>query len=80
MIYLVTDQRAGEEDILTAARKNDFIITDLDGEKLAEFKAPDDGWTHEALNDLVENSATRKLTFYGADAYLGNTWVGSTEC
>jgi hypothetical protein len=51
-------------------------VTDLDGGTVAIIAAPLAGWDHSELTRFWIDPA---LTKFGADAYLGNTWVGSTE-
>ena len=78
MIYLVTDRRPGEPEIPTFAFRQPLRITALDGAPIANIQPPIDGWTHERLQQHVERLA--QATRAGADAWLGDRWIGSTEC
>lgn len=77
MITFVTDQQAGEPDILTPVALLELRVIDLQGAEIHREPAPDHGWTHsrlQALAVLLEHQ-----TQSGADAFLGDNWVGSTE-
>lgn len=79
MITYITDQRAGEPDILAGIEHCTLEIRDLAGEGqtghvLLEVPAPQAGWTHESLNAVQPQEAKG-----GADAYLNDHWIGSTE-
>lgn len=77
MLHLVTDQRAGEPDILSAVKLAAFEIRSIDGEVLKTVAAPASGWTH---SQLVAAAAEHEgITQDGADGYLGGEWIGSTE-
>jgi 5'-deoxynucleotidase len=79
MITFITQQETTEEpDILTSNQSRSLIVTSLEGQQLALFLAPEEGWTHEklcALNDTFPP----QWHVCGAEAYLGDQWVGSTE-
>ncbi|EKC8296400.1 hypothetical protein OQD07_005000 [Escherichia coli] len=70
----VGDVKPGEIDILTQNQHYPLVISSLEGEKIYMQAAPKEGWTHETLQviqpDCVKN---------GADAYLNEQWIGSTE-
>ena len=73
----MTDVRPGERDIQTPVRHEPLLVTADDGQVVHTAPAPPGGWAHETLA-----AATRSPTIAGAapaDAYLGATWVGSTE-
>ncbi|WP_447828727.1 hypothetical protein [Aeromonas hydrophila] len=77
MIF-ITDVLPGESEILLpSVIFNKLQIVDLFDRKgvLFEYAHPVDGWTHEKLCAL--DIPLERLQ--GADAYLGDTWVGSTE-
>ena len=67
----------GESEILSPSRHNPLIVVSLEGELIKQVPAPARGWTHTALVQQAERltSATKS----GANAYLGTSWVGSTE-
>lgn len=71
-IRFITDQRAGEPDILQGVRHEALTVRDLDGGVAYHQLAPAQGWTHDALCSL-------EIPAWCADAYLGEVWVGSTE-
>lgn len=76
-MHLITDTRRDEPKLLSALRYERLQIADLDGEELASCPAPESGWTHEGLCEQVS-----QLDFdrsMGADAFLGDYWIGSTE-
>lgn len=77
MITFVTDVRQGEVAFPYCVFTRPILIYDLDGSKLLKRPAPEIGWTHESLCKLSESLSD--ITRDGADAYLGSTWVGSTE-
>ncbi|MBW3834711.1 hypothetical protein A6767_10535 [Aeromonas veronii] len=74
----ITDIIGDEPELLTPLIAMEPLeIVDLFDRKVVLFRyeAPQGGWTHEAL--CSQNIPLHKLQ--GADAYLGNEWVGSTE-
>lgn len=77
MITFVTDTKEGETDLLGDTRKQPLVVLALDGSLITEIGPPLNGWTHEALENQA-NILSQK-TRQGAEAFLGNTWVGSTE-
>lgn len=74
LIKYVTDQMDGEPDILVALRHQPLLLRDLDGLILHIQQAPTRGWTHEALCAVQLESVV-----IGCDAFLGTSWIGSTE-
>lgn len=74
MITYVTDQRTGETDILTPHRFGTLQIRDLEVVTLITVKAPENGWTHEILCSIQPSG-----TGEGAEAFLNEHWIGSTE-
>ncbi|MDH0740277.1 hypothetical protein YH64_016390 [Achromobacter sp. LC458] len=74
LIKYVTDQMEGEPDILAALRHQPLLLRGLDGSTLHVQQAPAHGWTHEGLCAVQPESAV-----IGCDAFLGTSWVGSTE-
>lgn len=75
-IYFITNNQADEPDILCDRQHLVLHIRSLDGAPMLDIPAPAGGWTHERLTAVefdVDMSA-------GANAYLGTSWVGSTEC
>lgn len=77
MLHLVTEQQAGEQDVLSTVMHAAFEIRSLDGTVLETVPAPASGWTHKQLVAVAyEHEA---ITRDGADGYLGGEWIGSTE-
>ncbi|BBP46343.1 hypothetical protein THMIRHAS_17160 [Thiosulfatimonas sediminis] len=77
MIKFVTDVRPGEKDILTPVKHEKLKVTDLDGRLVVVVESPVEGWSDELLWRWSE--MLKQVTENGADAYLGDVWVGSTE-
>ncbi|HAZ6178585.1 TPA: hypothetical protein J8G71_004956 [Escherichia coli] len=73
-LHYITDQRPGEPDILTPVKHSRLIIKSLEGNEIYNQKAPDGGWTHELLSKVQPEGMQD-----GANAYLENQWIGSTE-
>ena len=76
-ITFITDVKAGEPDILSPVRGETLHIKDLDGQPITTIPAPYKGWTHQVLKATAEQLAAK--TSDGANAWLGEHWVGSTE-
>lgn len=74
MITYITDQREGEPDILTPVLHEPLIIRTLGGVEILRQKAPQGGWTHDQLTTVQPDNRGE-----GSEAYLGASWVGSTE-
>lgn len=77
MICFITDTRSGEPEILPQLVHDTLTIRDLAGAIIGCKSAPDGGWTHDRL--VAEAEAHAHITVEGANAYLGEQWVGSTE-
>ena len=77
MLTLVTDQNAGESDILSAVMHGAFEIRSLSGQVLKTVPAPAPGWTHEQLMVVAEKH--EEIMHEGADGYLDGQWIGSSE-
>lgn len=81
MIYYVTDiQSAGEEDLIASVAVEVLHIKS-DGETIVSID-PLGSWTHEKLIAVEYPEVVHLALKRGEplDAYLGNEWVGSTEC
>jgi hypothetical protein len=78
MLKFITDQRGNEPDILSAIKNERLMIVSIENQLLATYDAPKDGWTHELL-ELMADEFPKQWSFCGADALIGNEWVGSTE-
>lgn len=83
LVAFITDVKGDEPEILNkdVARETLKIVSIYDkNDVFFECAAPEEGWTHEALCDLdAPQEVVHMAWARGADAYLGNEWVGSTE-
>jgi hypothetical protein len=77
-IYIVTDQRVGEPDFLSAA-KHASLVLKVDGNTVGEYPAPEGGWCHEYLHETANILVTSLDAAGVIDAHLGTEWVGSSE-
>lgn len=75
-MYFATEVWPGEECIIKGYENEPLIIRDLDGHVLTTIN-PTGPWTHDKLASL---DLSHVNLLYGADAFLGDQWVGSTEC
>ena len=79
MLTFITDIKSeSEPDILTVNQHKPLLIVSLEGQYLARFNPPNSGWTHQELL-LLARSFPDVWDFCGADALLGEQFVGSTE-
>ncbi|EGR0468618.1 hypothetical protein BC355_17615 [Vibrio cholerae] len=80
MLVFITDTQSNrtEPDILADVRFKRLIIVSLEGQFLSAYNAPRQGWTHHILESLA-HSFPNQWEICGADAYIGEQWVGSTE-
>lgn len=75
-IRLVVDRwNESEPDILTAVKHQHLTVTDLDWKLIFWVPAPACGWTEKVLIDATDPIDAP----LGADAFVGQQWVGSTE-
>ncbi len=63
-----------EPDILTPVAHHTLTVLDADQNLVFEMPAPKSGWSQWMLE-----SVTAHLILPELDAFLGDTWVGSTE-
>lgn len=79
MIRFITDRwNENEPDILADKPTENLMIVSLDHQCLAVYKAPSGGWTHDVLVRLSRYFPPQ-WDFCGADALIGERFVGSTE-
>ncbi|SEJ37607.1 5'-deoxynucleotidase [Azotobacter beijerinckii] len=78
MITFVTDRRPGEPCIIQGHEQAPLVIKTMEGDELLRL-APTQPWTHERLVSLPLQELLGEALEGGADAYLGEQWVGSTE-
>jgi hypothetical protein len=78
MIKFITDIQGNEPDILTQHKHKRLLIVSIEGQYLNSYEPPRLGWTHEALTKLAALFPT-EWNYCGADAMLGDQFVGSTE-
>ncbi|RSE57578.1 hypothetical protein EGT81_19260 [Alcaligenes faecalis] len=75
----ITDTRPGEPPVLNGNLAQPLVFKTLDGE-IAAVVQTDRPWTHEQLTAVdLDSVLGANYTSQGFDAYVGNTWVGSTE-
>ena len=72
--------RAGETDLLLGNEREPLFLRDLAGQVTLRIDPPT-AWTHESLTAAVESEVAKEFAaeHFGADAYLGGLWVGSSE-
>lgn len=73
-MHYITDQRAGEPDILTLVKNGELTIRSLHGQIIHTQAAPDNDWTH-----LLRCEVQAEGMESGADVWLDDIWIGSTE-
>lgn len=78
MIKFITDIQGNEPDILTPHKHERLLIMSIEGQYLNSYEPPKTGWTHEALTKLAALFPV-EWNICGAEAVLGNQFVGSTE-
>lgn len=78
MLKFVTDRRPGEPDILAGLEHENLIIKNIEGHPIL-ILAASEPWTHESLTGLDLDQMLGETLDFGASAYLGDTWIGSTE-
>ena len=78
MIKFITDIQGNEPDILTPHKHKRLLIMSMEGQYLNSYEPPKTGWTHDTLSKLTEVFPSEWNTC-GADALLGDQFVGSTE-
>ncbi|ELA9367555.1 hypothetical protein QUN99_003445 [Vibrio parahaemolyticus] len=76
--FITNQINENEPDILTANKDEPLLIVSLEEQLLQRFDAPEMGWTHDALVTLSQQFPIQ-WNICGADALLGEQWVGSTE-
>lgn len=65
-----------EPDLLLGFEVSDFVVKDLEGNKLLIIQHPTSGWSHDQLESL---SIAGNIYDAGCDFYLDQQWIGSTE-
>jgi len=72
--FIVGREAPYEPDILTPVAHLTLTVLDADRNRVFEMPAPEPGWSQWMLESM-----TAHLTLPELDAFLGDTWVGSTE-
>lgn len=69
-----------EPDLLAGNERESLIVRDLAGTKRMEIPTATD-WTHITLEQACTSPAVQAFIAEhgGADAFLGDVWIGSTE-
>lgn len=78
-ISFVTDVKEGETDILSGYENKVLSIIDLDGKPIIDVTPASGPWNHARLCEIGVKLELLGLTQEGAEAYLEDQWVGSTE-
>lgn len=55
------------------------LVAGFDDKVIGECSAPANGWTQAALSEALNALRNEILSFAPVDAFLGDTWIGSTE-
>ncbi|MEZ9698822.1 hypothetical protein AB4455_12045 [Vibrio sp. 10N.261.46.E12] len=77
-IKFITDRQGSEPDILTPNQHKKLMIISDEGQSLRTYNAPSSGWTHDTLVKLSDFFPPQ-WNVCGAEAWLGEQWIGSTE-
>lgn len=72
--------RESEQDHLIGYESQTLVIKDLDDKFIKHIQPPKDGWSHVALEQLEFSGVFLSHCPNGWNAYLGNKWIGSSEC
>lgn len=81
-LCLITDQWPGEPDILTGHRDKALVIRGLIDKREIIRILPTTPWTHQSLVEVAEQLDQMLGEVFdqeGADAYLEDNFIGSTE-
>jgi hypothetical protein len=79
MLKFITDRLTPcEPEILEPVKDKTLLIVSLEGQCLGIYDPPNGGWTHNLLCKLSE-SFPEQWSYCGADALIGDQFVGSTE-
>lgn len=71
---------AGETDLLHWNEREPLFLRDLAGQATLRID-PAAAWTHDSLEAAVKREDVKSFAkeHFGADAYLGGQWIGSSE-
>lgn len=79
MLKFITDIRNPKEpDILPDVKNGRLLIVSLDHQLLGSYEPPQEGWSHDKLNELSQ-TFPEEWSLCGADAIINDQWIGSTE-
>ncbi|KJG37809.1 hypothetical protein UA32_12335 [Photobacterium angustum] len=67
---------AQEPDLLAGNEFGILSIIDSYGKQISTIEPPENGWTHNKLEALLNTYPCRDNAY---DAYLSSQWIGSTE-
>ncbi|ENG0264647.1 MULTISPECIES: hypothetical protein [Burkholderia cepacia complex] len=72
--------RAGEPDLLAGNEREPLFLRALGGQATLRI-APASAWMHDALDAAAEREDVIAFVKdnFGADAFLGGRWIGSSE-
>lgn len=77
-VFIVTDQRSGEPDIVSPVQDQPLRLEGA-GLQVATCPAPTGGWIRDALQVTADTLCREIPDGHVIDAFVGGTWVGSTE-
>lgn len=78
----ITDQRPGEPDILSGYAHQPLVIRSLGEKRELVTVTSSEPWTHASLCAIgvgLDCMLKQEFSHEGADAYLADHWIGSTE-
>ncbi|QSL63980.1 hypothetical protein G0D86_29790 (plasmid) [Burkholderia multivorans] len=80
MKLIARPSRAGEPDLLTGNEREPLFLRALGGQATLRI-VPASPWTHDALDAAAEREDVIAFVEenFGADAFLGGRWIGSSE-
>lgn len=79
MLKFITDiKNKNEPDFLNKREFKTLMIVSLEGQLLGRYDAPEKGWTYRVLIEL-SHTFPPQWSVCGADALIGEQFVGSTE-
>lgn len=79
-LCLITNIQEVKTDVLAQNRRQPLRIVTLEGQLVEQIPPPLRGWTHATLFRCSQrDDLASEIKHKGAEAYLGTTWIGSTE-
>ncbi|CAM2158229.1 conserved protein of unknown function (plasmid) [Pararobbsia alpina] len=80
MKFVARPQRDGEPDLLAGHEREPVFLRSLSLDRTLRID-PSPIWTHDALDALLTRYDVKVflIDVGGAEAFVGGTWIGSTE-